>query len=872
LTGQAGLVISSGQTTLGNASTSALTIAGATYIGGHTTLTTASSTGLSVSGGTYLSSGVQVSGSASDINGGIVSINNSSNFTTNINTGTSNGAVNIGNSAAGALTLVSGNTVSITSGTTNAISIDSGTTGLVNIGTGNNAKTLNIGTGTAGNTLNIATNNTTADTVNIGSALDTINLAGLISQTYTGTGVGHTISANSLTTGNALYIQSTATALAGALAKIENTASTLTTNTGDILRLGYTGIHAANGTTLNLTTAQTGATALVLRINDDGTYTDSTPVVVDGGGNVGIGTSTPRASLHNTGATILGSVTLANIASSGTIGSAASTVDLYTAFNINQTTANITLNLPSPTNTTPGRIAIVNNIGTREFIMSNERVQVNKGRQYMWNGTAWSEVGDSTGEKYISKIKSANQTVSTTTYVNDADLRFDIGANETWYFVADLSINGTTAGDLKLTASAPAGATCSIGYTDPEGATSQDNMSCGATPTALIPTNAVYDKYTVSGTVINGGTAGSVIIQWAQWLVSGNLILAQGSSIIAYRISGADLAEVYYADDSDIKEGEIVSLTGKGLSQVEKTSRKYDNNTIGIVSTKPGLVIGEADGRGKPVVVGLSGRVPVKVTTKNGDIKPGDYIASSDIPGIGMKATEAGQVIGKALTGLSGTDIEGSIVVFIQNTYFDGFYIDEHKIGEVGSETAYSSTTQTAYKTTLPDGSLADRFTHMIRLTIEKLTDVFIKTRLWVKSLRTEKVETNILCIEDVCINKDQFKRILEETKTSTSIQNATPAQVEDSTSIQTEGGTNQPVSDTDTSGSQVSGDVSIPGMGNGIDAVAEYVEDSENAEQLSDSVVNTPSPLAQESQDTDNTQTSLELTPEGTAALVPVQ
>ena len=63
-------------------------------------------------------------------------------------------------------------------------------------------------------------------------------------------------------------------------------------------------------------------------------------------------------------------------------------------------------------------------------------------------------------------------------------------------------------------------------------------------------------------------------------------------------------------------------------------------------------MIGEADGEGKPVIVGLSGRVPVKVSTKNGDIRPGDYITTSDIPGVGMRATRAGHVIGKALTGL----------------------------------------------------------------------------------------------------------------------------------------------------------------------------------------------------------------------------
>lgn len=36
-----------------------------------------------------------------------------------------------------------------------------------------------------------------------------------------------------------------------------------------------------------------------------------------------------------------------------------------------------------------------------------------------------------------------------------------------------------------------------------------------------------------------------------------------------------------------------------------------------------------------------------------------------------MKATEPGRVIGKALTGYSG-DGQGTVVVFIGNTYFDG--------------------------------------------------------------------------------------------------------------------------------------------------------------------------------------------------------
>lgn len=52
------------------------------------------------------------------------------------------------------------------------------------------------------------------------------------------------------------------------------------------------------GAALNLTSA---GTALALRVNDDGTDTDSSPFVIDSSGNVGIGTATPTELLHVAG-------------------------------------------------------------------------------------------------------------------------------------------------------------------------------------------------------------------------------------------------------------------------------------------------------------------------------------------------------------------------------------------------------------------------------------------------------------------------------------------------------------------------------------------------------------------------------------------
>jgi hypothetical protein len=57
-------------------------------------------------------------------------------------------------------------------------------------------------------------------------------------------------------------------------------------------------------------------------------------------------------------------MTLGNFAANGTIGTATASVDAKTTFNINQTTANITLTIPNPTDTIAGRIIYINNVGT----------------------------------------------------------------------------------------------------------------------------------------------------------------------------------------------------------------------------------------------------------------------------------------------------------------------------------------------------------------------------------------------------------------------------------------------------------------------------------------------------------------------------
>ncbi|KKU23322.1 MAG: Outer membrane autotransporter barrel domain protein, partial [Candidatus Woesebacteria bacterium GW2011_GWC2_47_16] len=117
-----------------------------------------------------------------------------------------------------------------------------------------------------------------------------------LNQTQTYTGGAGTQSGNVLDIARSITRDITTAgdlALSGALATISDTAATSGAGTGtlthsaDVLRIAQN--YTSNtGSALNVTSAG-GATGFALRVNDDGTFTDSTPFVVTNAGDVGIG-------------------------------------------------------------------------------------------------------------------------------------------------------------------------------------------------------------------------------------------------------------------------------------------------------------------------------------------------------------------------------------------------------------------------------------------------------------------------------------------------------------------------------------------------------------------------------------------------------
>ena len=150
------------------------------------------------------------------------------------------------------------------------------------------------------------------------------------------------------------------------------------------------------------------------------------------------------------------------------------------------------------------------------------------------------------------------------------------------------------------------------------------------------------------------------------WAVVGSgLSAAVGSTTST--ANTADYAEwIDYSGDVAPQPGDVLTV-GDDATSVKDSTMPYDNHAIGVVSTTPYTVGGADDGHS--VVMALTGRVPVKVSLENGPIEPGDPLTSSSTPGVAMKATEGGQIIGTALEAYDGTEPSNEINVQLHPGY-----------------------------------------------------------------------------------------------------------------------------------------------------------------------------------------------------------
>jgi hypothetical protein len=131
-----------------------------------------------------------------------------------------------------------------------------------------------------------------------------------------------------------------------------------------------------------------------------------------------------------------------------------------------------------------------------------------------------------------------------------------------------------------------------------------------------------------------------------------------------------DVAE-WVQSSQELVAGTVVVLDHTRSNQVIASTQSYDTRVAGVISSQPGITLGQK-GESK-VLVATTGRVKVKVDASAGPIQVGDLLVTSEKEGVakkseplnlgGVQIHRPGTLIGKALEPL--TKGEGEILVLL---------------------------------------------------------------------------------------------------------------------------------------------------------------------------------------------------------------
>ncbi|HSX18344.1 MAG TPA: carbohydrate binding domain-containing protein [Candidatus Saccharimonadales bacterium] len=339
-------------------------------------------------------------------------------------TSTNTSVITIGsnNAAASTVTVQGGNS-------SGAVSIQSATSGTINIATANAANTVQVGN----------TANAIAQTINIGnnataSSTDTIVIGNLLGTSATTIQGGTGASAISITQGSGGTITIGATGTTSAVSiqcgtgtcGFGNNSTDHSTVLGSTSGTSATTIQSGSGNiNLNAATVATNQSTLGLFNSTATTVTllqaatsismgATTGTFTVRNANTTLGNAAGSGVLTNNGATLNSTLALGDLAA-GSIGSAASTVDIYTSFSIAPTASARAYTIPTPTaSTSYGRTIYIANIAAagNYFTIAGIRIPPGSTGTLIWSNTnggdSWQFAG--AGGASIENQNTADQT------------------------------------------------------------------------------------------------------------------------------------------------------------------------------------------------------------------------------------------------------------------------------------------------------------------------------------------------------------------------------------------------------------------------------------------------------------------------------
>jgi len=397
-----------------------------------------------------------------------------------------------------------------------------------------------------------------------------------------------------------------------------------------------------------------------------------------------------------------------------------------------------------------------------------------------------SVVGETVSEYFTATSTTATSTFAGSFSIDNGAFEYDSGAGVTTIsnlqmgamsFVENAGVISWT--DLPVSSSAPDGTDESYSaqidgnslltiYSESDGVGGIKNTGVNiGTTTILYSSNIPWGSLIVGDGILcvdNGGDNCDDVARTRGTIYANNAT-----------VSGLDLAEQYPTRDTELEAGDIIMLDKENPVFV----KRFDSNSsspaaIGVVSTKPGLLLGGFDsGKFKQEVnvpVALSGRVPVKVNMEGGEINKGDKITFSTVIGVGKKATTYSYTIGIALEDFTKSDIKdsgyGKILVFIDlgwsklDSAISGDTITTLD-GEGGSAFWQIDKSSGRIKIIAPIDM--DEFDIVNVRAIRGLMGKWSINEdglLVVDEVDANRIKTDVLCVEDICVNKDKFKEI----------------------------------------------------------------------------------------------------------------
>ncbi len=183
-----------------------------------------------------------------------------------------------------------------------------------------------------------------------------------------------------------------------------------------------------------------------------------------------------------------------------------------------------------------------------------------------------------------------------------------------------------------------------------------------------------------------GGMPASSFAQFQQSPIETEQVTLSQEEIDSYNsVSAAAITAPYLVGDPALfAEGSVVAIHEIDRARVRLSNKAYDANTFGVVGMTSVLNLGDTNKN--TINVAMSGRVPVRISLENGEILPGDYITSSSISGVAMKATASGPVIGRAIEKYASSSVayKDTITVALAPAHYSGNALTQNTFGNVG--------------------------------------------------------------------------------------------------------------------------------------------------------------------------------------------